>query len=479
MSAFQPKIPHNERVLAILTTPSGMMAMVSGLAALIWAAVIFLVLTRQQATTSTLAARLLIWVVGLTPVIAALLAPRAVVLGNALVDAPPLTGAALLTSQVLTISGLSLSVLIIASQRGAITQKPHRAGRGLVLGLLAIYASVAVSALFSGHGGFDRQLIVLPLAILALYLAPRIPAPKLIWHVRLILRIYIYGSLASLIIAPSWAFVASSSLGRDYFHIGGQLSGLTPHPNALGPLAATALIMEMAPVGRRRMWPIHVAAAAAVLLFAQSRTGVIAAVLGLMFLRSSYRSIRPMRWVGACGVVAATAAFVLFPRFAGVTLNAFSGNNDLQTLNGRTKVWSYAYDQFLKDPVLGFGPNLFDPNGPEAAAGAFPPWAGQAHNQIFQTLGESGMIGMVAMVVFLFVLLTTAANRTFALAGLLSAMVAIMLTRFTTEAPLATIGGYDTSFALLFFLIAVAITPLVEVSREAEALSPGHASLAA
>jgi len=460
---------HNERVLQILTTPQGMLALVSGIAALIWATVVFLALAqRASSMESTLGARILIWVVGLAPALASLLAPRAVVLGNTLVDAPALTGPALLASQVLSLSGLTLCVLIIASRRWATARESQRPGRGLTIGLLAVYTSVMISAIFSGHGGFDRQLFVLPLTIIALYVTPRLPAPELVSQLRLILRVYIYGSLASLIIKPSWALVASSSMSRDYFHVGGQLSGLTPHPNALGPLAATALVLELAPLGRRRLWLVHVAAAFTVLMLAQSRTALIAAVLGLMFLRSTHRSIRPMRWIAAGVAMVGTGALLLSPPLAGLMTQAFTGG-DLQTLNGRTAVWRYAYNQFLADPIVGFGPNLFDTNGPEAAAGAFPTWAGQAHNQILQTLGETGVIGMVAVTAFVCFLLATAAKRSIVLAGISSALVAILLTRFATEAPLATIGGYDASFALLFFLMAVMITPAAEVLPETNA----------
>lgn len=450
----------------VLTSPAGMLALVGCAAGLIWVALAFLVLSRQQSVAeSTLGARSLIWVIGLAPAVAQLVAPRAVYSGNTLIDAPPLAGLALRVSQGLTLTGLSVSLLIIASQHWTATTGPHRPGRRLVAALLAIYASVTVSALFGGHGGFDRQLIVLPIVIIALHVAPRMSATDLVQQLRLIFRVYIYGSLLALTVAPTWAFFVVNSVGRDYFHLGGQLSGLTPHPNALGAIAATALMLELASVERKRTWPIHVTATVLVLLLAESRTAWIAALLGVMFLRSSHRSLRPARWIGVCALTTATVAFVLFPRIASLTVNALSGG-DLQTLNGRTGVWKYAYDQFLANPLIGFGPNLFDAKGPEAAVGAFPVWAGQAHNQLFQTLGETGIIGTVAVVVFILTLLATSAKRSRALAGLSSAMMVIMFTRSFSEAPLASVGGYDSSFALLFFLIAVMIAPLDPTSHD-------------
>jgi exopolysaccharide production protein ExoQ len=452
-------------VFQTLTTPAGMLGLFGGVAALIWAAVAYVALShRESVIGSTLGARSLIWVVGLAPAIAALLEPRAVLSGNTLVDAPPLSGIALFGSQALTLIGLTLSVLIIASQGWPNTKRAHRQGRSLITAVLAIYASVAVSAAVGGHGGFDRQLFVLPIAVVALYVAPRPSMQELVTQLRLIFRIYIYGSLVALIIAPSWASVASSSLSRDYFGIGGQLSGLTPHPNALGAIAATALMFELVPNARKRTWPMHAAATITALLLAQSRTGLAAAVFGLLFLRSTYRSLRPMRWITAGALVAATVELVLSPRIASLTVDALTSNTDLQTINGRTKVWAYAYNQFLANPLVGFGPNLFDANGPNAAVGAFPLWAGQAHNQIFQTLGETGILGMVALVAFIVTLIATAAKQSRSLAGLSSALVAIMLARFISEAPLASIGGYDSSFALLFVLIAVVITPLADGS---------------
>lgn len=460
-------MPHTGLVLQTLTSPSAVLMLLGGAAATIWAVVVWVSLNRREpGRSSAQGARALVWIVGLGPALVAVFAPRAVLSAdNAVIDAPPLSGIALHVSQALTLTGLTLSVLIIASQHWPNEAAPKRPGRGVAASLLAIYAAVAVAALLAGHGGFGRKLFVLPIPVIALYLAPRQSAPRLVGQLRMIFRAYVYGSLIALIIAPDWAVYAIAD-ARDYFHIGGQLSGLTSHPNVLGPIAATALILEFVPFERRRTWPIHVAASLTVLLLAQSRMGLIAAVVGLLFLTTGRRSLRPMRWVVALVGAAAAASFVLSPHLAQVIQNAFVGNTDLLTLNGRIQVWRYAYNQFLLNPFTGYGPNLFNPKGAGATAGAFPSWAGQAHNQIFQTLGETGIIGMVALVALVAALVTAAAKRSRVLAGLSSGMTAIMLTRFVTEAPLAGFGGFDQSFALLFVLIAVLITPLDDAEIE-------------
>ncbi|GIV00133.1 MAG: hypothetical protein KatS3mg014_1748 [Actinomycetota bacterium] len=75
------------------------------------------------------------------------------------------------------------------------------------------------------------------------------------------------------------------------------------------------------------------------------------------------------------------------------------------TLTGRTEIWRATLDVWRENPLFGYGPRLWDVD----MSFRFLPtlgWApAQAHNQVVQTLGEAGLIGLAGLAVYVVVLL--------------------------------------------------------------------------
>ncbi|WP_431677324.1 O-antigen ligase family protein [Kitasatospora sp. KL5] len=339
-------------------------------------------------------------------------------------------------------------------------------GPALVAAAVGMYAGPVLSALFGGHGGADDwRLYLAPLAVAALYAAPPIRPAAMLRRLRAMLRVYTWGSLGALAVAPDWALAASPIVNFRLPGLGSsRLVGVTTHPILLGVIASVALAVELAPLYRGRLWPLHGAAAAAVLVLAQSRTAWLAAPLGLLFLyrRGVQDRVHPLLRRGLVLGIAACGA-VLVPALvkgAGQVLS----DREVSTLHGRTAVWDMAMSAFRSDVLLGYGPTLFtDRSSP--VQGVYS----HAHSQLHQTLATSGLVGAVGLLLFAVALVAAAARTARAGAGLPWALLAITVATCVTEAPLR---GVDFSPFLLLVLVLVAV--LLACSPGSPASLPGR-----
>ncbi|WP_030269316.1 O-antigen ligase family protein [Streptomyces sp. NRRL B-24484] len=324
-------------------------------------------------------------------------------------------------------------------------------GAAVAAAALGMYAGPVLSALFGGHGGAgDWRLYLAPLTVAALYAAPRIRPAAMMRRVRAMLRVYTWGSLCALAVAPGWALAASPIVNFRLPGLGSsRLVGVTTHPILLGVIASAALAVELAPLYRSRLWPLHAGAAAAVLVLAQSRTAWLAAPLGLLLLyrRGAHHRIHPLlRRLLVLGI--AVCGAVLVPALvtgAGQVLS----DREVSTLHGRTAVWDMAMSAFRSDVLLGYGPTLFtDRSSPVQAVYS------HAHSQLHQTLATSGLVGAAGLLLFAAAVVVAAARGAAAGAGLPWALTAVTVATCVTEAPLR---GVDFSPFLLLVLVLVSV----------------------
>lgn len=412
----------------------------------------------------------LTWTVGLSPAFFAVVVwdrtrtPQGTALdwGAKTVQATP-TGWGLAAGEVYAVGTIALLVSVLVFSLVDDRPSPKRGASALAATGIGLYVGPVLSGLFGAHGGAgDWRLWLAPLIVAALYVAPPVPMIELLQRMRAILRVYIWGSLCSLVLAPEWATATSSIVNFRLPGVGSsRLLGVTNHPILLGVLAAVALMLELVRVDRRRLWPLHSGAAAVVLLLAQSRTAWMAALvaLPLLYRRDSRHRVHPLLVRGlAFGIAACAVPFVpgLMDQIQRTT-----SDSEVTSLHGRTEVWGMAMSAFRSDPLWGYGPTLFtDRQSP--VRGLYD----HAHSQLYQTLGTSGLIGAVGLVAFATVLLVTAARTARVTAGLSWSLVAVTLTTSLTEAPLRGLG-----FSPYLVLVAVVVTILLAADRTPEAAS--------
>ena len=120
------------------------------------------------------------------------------------------------------------------------------------------------------------------------------------------------------------------------------------------------------------------------------------------------------------------------------------------TFSGRESVWTKTLAEFSDNPLAGYGPTLWDSDY-RAAQGL--PWAGNAHNQGVQALGEAGIIGGIGLALLLVVTLSSGIAGARATGGMSIALAVYMIVRMWSEAFLVASGvGAINLFAIAVWL---------------------------
>ncbi len=231
-------------------------------------------------------------------------------------------------------------------------------------------------------GVFDPRQLLLPGLVLAATTCWATPRDQIYRLAGVLLRIMVVGSAALAVVAPSLAFLERFLESTRFFGIP-QLAGLTTHPNVLGPLAALALLVELArPPWRRRLpWLVL---DIVVLVWSGSRTGWLCAlaVLAVVVVRENVRERIP----ALLAIIGATVGVLVT-----------SGSTSIFSLTGRNEAWAIATSMLGESPVVGNGIGSYL----AAASARDLGWANTAHNQVLHSLAEGGLIGGLLVVGFL------------------------------------------------------------------------------
>lgn len=335
------------------------------------------------------------------------------------------------------------AILVVVAFLVAITEGPHSVRGGLPGMVRWSLVGYGLLLLVSGllHGYVTVPVLLTP-GLIFLATSEEIPIAVLAKHLRYIVRAVMVASLSLLLLGSSSAFFVDN--GRTFLGYD-QLQGVAPHPNVLGPIAAFALALELAPCHRRRSF-VGVAVAVSVCLFAQSRAGLVAA--GVVLVIWLFGRVRwfpvVVIWSLNGMVFAPFLALTFLPGLAGTLL-------EIAELNSRGRIWEFAWSALVREPLLGGGPNVFSLEARQASGDAFLLLAGQAHNQALQTAAQVGVIGVGFLITFV-VFLSQSATKASGRGELLPAMsLVVLLVHSLSEAPLRN------AFTLqLFLLVAVA-----------------------
>lgn len=329
-----------------------------------------------------------------------------------------------------------------------------RAGRNIWIGVLAFSSGPIVSSWLGAKPAFTYGLLYLPLFASIIFLFGNFSAHKMLPMLKAILRIFVFGSLVTAVMVPHWAFQLAydGSLIPNYSL---RLYGLAPHPNALGPLALLYLILEWIEPTKQLWWRfLSVVAALSVLVMAQSKTAIIIAIIIALLLIAVSILLAGRHGAGSLlvMVVSGMLAIGLTGALPAITANLSQQKvQGLSTLTGRTSVWAVTVDTWRKNPIFGYGPSIWDLEFRTKYGSKFL-FAGQAHNQFFQSLGEAGIIGILGFSAYCIALVFFGIRYTRISRGGSLALVAFLLLRTVTE---ASFRNYVLDPTLLIHLFSI------------------------
>jgi len=335
--------------------------------------------------------------------------------------------------------------------------------RALLIAMLTYYVGTTlIQAIASDHPEFSLRALYVPILLTAVfYQRPARMAP-VVGAARIVILTLMLGSLAGIWLKPDFVMHRPDPgwlPGIDW-----RLFGLTSHANSLGPIALLGILIELHSPSRWQAvrWLV-LASTAAVFVLAQSKTvwATVPMLLAFVWLplaltrasasgdgrRDFRRTVVAVS--GAIGVlVLLAAASVAFD-----VIGFIEHRGDLLTLTGRTQIWDITLQAWRENVLFGYGASIW---GPDRQREYQMFYVGQAHNQVVQTLGEAGIVGLVLLLVYLGALLVAALKTFVASRGIVLILLTLMLVRCVTEAPMRAEGILSWSTFVHVLLIVMA-----------------------
>lgn len=349
-----------------------------------------------------------------------------------------------------TLVTVALSLLVIFKA----VETPRKHAGAILAAVVAFFCALGISTFAGAVPAFPEAYWTTPLILLAFVVYGGYTSEWLLRTARIMLRVILVLSFAAMIFMPDIAFNLEQP--RTFFGIN-RLQGIVTHPNGFAALAVLGIFLELHARSRLAWRLLFVMA----VLLAQSSTGLIALVIGLLVMQNALsKAARVLLYLA--GVAALLAAIF----GAGDWLVTTLLPEQAATLTGRTAIWAAALQGFRLSPVFGYGPTLL---GEEFRNDYLPNFgaAAQAHNQWIQTLGGEGLLGAASLVILGLVLIVAAARTRHATSGLSVALVAVLLIRCVTETPLRPSGPGAGTLTLIVILGLLA-TGLSDLGPKAE-----------
>jgi len=216
--------------------------------------------------------------------------------------------------------------------------------------------------------------------VFAVYLLLRQPPVE--DNARRMMRGFIVGALALAIVA--WIAPATDDLrlGNEEFL----------HPNLIGFYFAIGALAAAHLAPKQKLWSAPAIALGVTTIRTLSKGAIVAFLVAGLYclMRGSKISRKARVWIG----ILSTLVLVSFWGLAEAYFNLYATGNNVETLTGRTYIWSQTIELFLEKPWLGYGFDSFRWTFP-AFADFLP---NHAHNEFFQQLFTYGLVGILVVI---------------------------------------------------------------------------------
>jgi O-antigen ligase len=361
---------------------------------------------------------------------------------------------------------ITLAILSIAAAKliGAIVRRNSETDAPGTPLFIALMVYIAANSFFPSAFGsvpaFVHSMIYPVLIFSAAWAARREAPDTTIRTAKAALQALMVGSLVAALLVPAVA------VQPDYVGlIPGlkmRLWGLGSNPNSTGALALLTLLLEyLYPTRKPWLRALLMLATGTVLVLTQSKTVWVALPIVLTILAW-------YRWVRGRGQEAGTMFVLVFIGVASALLAAlmfvdvsvlwehFSDSDlgdSVTTVSGRTGIWEVALREWLRNPLFGYGPEIW---GLRFRQEIGMPYAFSAHNQFMQTLSAAGTLGLLSLLAYLRYAIPAALRAAASTRGVSVALLGMILFRCLSETPLSMTGLVDGD-ALTHFLLFVII----------------------
>ena len=337
----------------------------------------------------------------------------------------------------------------------ATTRRPTRARGWAAVAVTAFWGSTTFSALLHGQG-IPVASVAMALVAAALILGP----PLSPWPLRIsvltgavVAVLSLVAGLLGLLGVVKGPLYGTAVYQRETLGLP-ALSGIAGHPNTLAQILGLALLIAAAiALANRRIGAVILPLVILLpLLWTQSRTSVAAAVacVVLLLLQIRWPAMRPYV-VGGALVAAVLPPMVHFAMGRVLDVNS--------VFNGRPIAWDTGRFVVSLSPITGSGPEVMSEDFWEVLGRSRTDGAGwlplHAHNEVIETIAQSGVVGIVTLHGVVLVGVTAALQRSGSNAALAAATLVFLGLQAGVEVPLGL-----TYFPIGFLLPAMAVAVL-------------------
>ncbi len=338
----------------------------------------------------------------------------------------------------------------------------------LLLFVLYVVSNGIIGAFFGTNPNFVPGLLYPLILLVILAIDSNWSIREVLYSIKTGAFIVLSLGIVLLLTRPSMVLEGGSSGAMAIIKF--RYWGATPHANALGSIAVLYILLEILCPSKNTKWRvIGMVVGIISIVLSQSKTAILGILLsmGCIWIIPS-RAVagnRPIR--SDVLVTLKIISIMLLPMLLYIIL-LFSGyeskidkvmasdtGKSVTTLTGRTQIWDAALREWKDNPVFGYGPDLFNVEHRMRIGMNF---AFHAHNQVIQTLAQSGLVGLVGLIVFLGLLAGKLLSRSVASRGVSLALFAFLLVRCVTEVPLRSGNMVSGEYLYMLALVAIAMS---------------------
>jgi O-antigen ligase len=371
------------------------------------------------------------------------------------------TGGGSMVLRLLTITLIGICTARIAGQWLRSRQSSPTGGTGLFVAFVAFFVSNNVLNSILGTAPVFIHNLFYPLFVFAaVYAARREPLAPTIAMAKAALFGLMFLSLAVAAVKPELALEPGYKGWIPGLSV--RLWGVGSNANSIGPLALVALLIAyFQPYQKKWLQWLFVTITMGVFILAQSKTVWLVGVLLLPVL-IWYRMVKPKSGIDirivlaliTLGSLLLLAALVVDPVSLLEKVSRTKAGSDISTLSGRGQIWMIAIDEWLNNPLFGYGPDIW---GPAYRARIGLQFAFSAHNQFLQSLSAAGTLGFFSLMTYLWLLGRYSFRASRKTKGVSLALFFLIVLRCVTETPLAinTLFNGEILVHLLLFQIVI------------------------
>lgn len=369
----------------------------------------------------------------------------------------------------------------IVLSRGFARNKSSLCGKGLLLTFILYWVGAsALNAIFGSVPSFDYKTLYAPLIVSAYYLGQQMSPERFILSAKTSGLFAIGVGLLAAIAAPQIA-LQTHYTGTWIPGVTFRLWGLDSHANTLGPLTVMILIMELCSPYKRKLlhWGALLIAFVALLL-TQSKTSWMsfAGALGFVCMvriatawREDLSTTRLRLNTAITAVFMVVVLIGLLGLFISVDiekhLHRFLLTDEgarMLSMTGRDSIWRVTLVEWRNNVLFGYGPKIW---GPEFSIKYhLLGIASNAHNQLVDLLGSSGLIGLSCFLGYVLTL-ASCAWKVRLTAGLLPmALLVALLIRSVSEVPFRLMNVLSHDFVFHLIIISIVFGYLYRINSK-------------